>query len=97
MDRIAPQIRTEHYAIFLNECINRVINKTAWCRANGFSHKHLFYWWRILRREAFESSQNTDHPVVSKRALRLATEYVSFAEVNFRQLKDSPKCLSFRM
>lgn len=81
MDRITHQVRAEYWAKILNECMNSGMNKTAWCKANGISDKQFFYWQRILRREAFESSQNADLPVVPKSALPLATENISFAEV----------------
>lgn len=57
MDKITHQIRAEHWTKVLNECINGGMSKTAWCRANGISEKQLFYWQRILRREAFENSK----------------------------------------
>ena len=52
MDKITHQIREEHWARILNECMNSGMSKTAWCRANGISVKQFFYWQRILRREA---------------------------------------------
>lgn len=58
MDKITHQVRAEHWAKIMNECINSGMSKTAWCRANGISEKQFFYWQRILRREAFENSQN---------------------------------------
>ena len=54
MDKITHQVRAEHWAKIMNECINSGMSKTAWCRANGISEKQFFYWQRILRREAFE-------------------------------------------
>ena len=54
MDKITHQVRAEHWAKIMNECINSGMSKTAWCRANGISVKQFFYWQRILRREAFE-------------------------------------------
>ena len=59
MDKITHQVRAEHWAKIMNECINSGMSKTAWCRANGISVKQFFYWQRILRREAFENSQNS--------------------------------------
>ena len=56
MDKITHQVRAEHWAKIMNECINSGMSKTAWCRANGISEKQFFYWQRILRREAFENS-----------------------------------------
>ena len=50
MDKITHQIRAEHWARILNECLNSGMSKTAWCRANGISEKQFFYWQRILRR-----------------------------------------------
>ena len=58
MDKITHQVRAEHWAKIMNECINSGMSKTAWCRANGISVKQFFYWQRILRREAFENSRN---------------------------------------
>ena len=58
MDKITHQVRAEHWARILNECMNSGMPKTAWCRANGISEKQFFYWQRILRREAYEASQN---------------------------------------
>ena len=50
MDKITHQVRAEHWAKIMNECINSGMSKTAWCRANGISEKQFFYWQRILRR-----------------------------------------------
>lgn len=52
MDKITHQVRAEHWARIMNECINSGMSKTAWCRVNGISVKQFFYWQRILRREA---------------------------------------------
>ena len=68
----------------MNECINSGMSKTAWCRANGISEKQFFYWQRILRREAFENSQNSSLPttVGSYQELAPATQRtVSFTEI----------------
>ena len=62
MDKITHQVRAEHWAKIMNECINSGMSKTAWCRANGISEKQFFYWQRILRREAFENSRNASLP-----------------------------------
>ena len=51
MDKITHQVRAEHWAKIMNECINSGMSKTAWCRANGISEKQFFYWQRILRRK----------------------------------------------
>ena len=48
MDKITHQVRAEHWAKIMNECINSGMSKTAWCRANGISVKQFFYWQRIL-------------------------------------------------
>ena len=64
MDKITHQVRAEHWAKIMNECINSGMSKTAWCRANGISEKQFFYWQRILRREAFENSQNSSLPAI---------------------------------
>ena len=50
MDKITHQVRAEHWARILNECLNSGMSKNAWCRANGISEKQFFYWQRILRR-----------------------------------------------
>ena len=65
MDKITHQVRAEHWAKIMNECINSGMSKTAWCRANGISEKQFFYWQRILRREAFENSQNSSLPATA--------------------------------
>ncbi|HJA94267.1 MAG TPA: IS66 family insertion sequence element accessory protein TnpB [Candidatus Eisenbergiella merdipullorum] len=64
MDKITHQVRAEHWAKIMNECINSGMSKTAWCRANGISEKQFFCWQRILRREAFENSQNSSLPAI---------------------------------
>lgn len=65
MDKITHQVRAEHWAKIMNECINSGMSKTAWCRANGISVMQFFYWQRILRREAFENSQNSLLPATA--------------------------------
>ena len=32
MDKITHQVRAEHWAKIMNECINSGMSKTAWCR-----------------------------------------------------------------
>ena len=34
MDKITHQVRAEHWARILNECLNSGMSKTAWCRVN---------------------------------------------------------------
>ena len=41
MDKITHQVRAEHWAKIMNECINSGMSKTAWCRANGISEKQF--------------------------------------------------------
>ena len=62
MDKVTHQVRAEHWAKIMNECINSGMSKTAWCRANGISEKRFFYWQRILRKEAFENSRDPSLP-----------------------------------
>lgn len=82
MDKITHQVRAEHWARILNECMNSGISKTAWCRANGISEKQFFYWQRILRREAYEASQNSSLPTVAEKGQVSAVQQaVSFAEI----------------
>ena len=84
MDKITHQVRAEHWAKIMNECINSGMSKTAWCRANGISEKQFFYWQRILRREAFENSRNSSLPatVGPQQELAPATQRtVSFTEI----------------
>lgn len=82
MDKITHQTRAEHWTKILNECINSGLSKTAWCRANGISEKQFFYWQRILRREAFESSQNPELPAtVQSRPQLPAQKTVTFTEI----------------
>ena len=60
MDKITHQVRAEHWAKIMNECINSGMSKTAWCRANGISEKQFFYWqMNILVRE-YRCSGGTD-------------------------------------
>ena len=51
MDKITHQVRAEHWAKIMNECINSGMSKTAWCRANGISVKQFFYWLNITVRQ----------------------------------------------
>ena len=82
MDKITHQVRAEHWARILNECMNSGMPKTAWCRANGISEKQFFYWQRILRREAYEASQNPSLPAVTETGqLSAVQQSVSFAEI----------------
>ena len=82
MDKITHQVRAEHWTRILNECMNSGMSKTAWCRANGISEKQFFYWQRILRREAYEASQNPPLPVAAEaEPLSAAQRTVSFAEI----------------
>ena len=84
MDKITHQVRAEHWAKIMNECINSGMPKTAWCRANGISEKQFFYWQRILRREAFENSRNSSLPATAgpDQELAPATQRtVSFTEI----------------
>ena len=82
MDKITHQVRAEHWTRILNECMNSGMSKTAWCRANGISEKQFFYWQRILRRESYETSQNSPLPVVAQtEPLSVAQRTVSFAEI----------------
>ena len=82
MDKITHQVHAEHWTRILNECMNRGMPKTAWCRANGISEEQFFYWQRILRREAYEASQNSSLPVVTETGqLSAVQQSVSFAEI----------------
>ena len=82
MDKITHQVRAEHWTRILNECMNSGMSKTAWCRANGISEKQFFYWQRILRREAYEASQNPSLPAVTEAGQLSAIQPpISFAEI----------------
>ena len=82
MDKITHQVRAEHWARILNECMNSGMSKTAWCRENGISEKQFFYWQRILRREAYGASQNPSLPAVTEAGQLSAIQPpVSFAEI----------------
>ena len=84
MDKITHQVRAEHWARILNECMNSGMSKTAWCRANGISEKQFFYWQRILRREAYEASQNPSLPAVTDAGqLSAVQKSVSLLRSNF--------------
>ena len=93
MDKITHQVRAEHWTRILNECMNSGMSKTAWCRANGISEKQFFYWQRILRREAYEASQNPSLPAVTETGqLSAVQQSVSFAEIKLPAV--SPKASS---
>lgn len=82
MDKITHQVRAERWAEIINECINSGMNKTAWCKANGISDKQFFYWQRILRREAYEASQDPSLPAVTEtEQLPAAQPPISFTEI----------------
>ena len=84
MDKITHQVRAEHWIKIMNECMDSVMSKAAWCRANGGSEKQFFYWQRILRREAFENSRNSSLPATVRPNQELvpATQRtVSFTEI----------------
>ena len=84
MDKITHQIRAEHWARILNECMNSGMSKTAWCRANGISEKQFFYWQRILRREAYEPLRIRPCLQLQRQDSYLAVKQsVSFAEIKF--------------
>ena len=57
MDKITHKVRCERWTAIINECLASGMNKTAWCKANGISDKAFFYWQRILRQEAYISSE----------------------------------------
>ena len=91
MDKITHQVRAEHWTRIMNECINSGMSKTAWCRAHGISEKQFFYWQRILRREAFENSQNSSLPATAGPDQELAPatqKMLSFTEI---KLPSSPQ------
>ena len=91
MDKITHQVRAEHWAKIMNECLNSGMPKNAWCRENGISEKQFFYWQRILRRKAFENSQNSSLPAAVEPDQKLAPaaqNAVSFTEI---KLPSSPQ------
>ena len=81
MDKITHQVRAEHWAKIMNECINSGMSKTAWCRANGISVKQFFYWQRILRREAFENSSLPATVGLDQELAPATQRTVSFTEI----------------
>ena len=81
MDKITHQVRAEHWAKIMNECINSGMSKTAWCRANGISVKQFFYWQRILRREAFENSSLPATIGADQEMVPATQRTVSFTEI----------------
>ena len=88
MDKITHQVRAEHWAKIMNECINSGMSKTAWCRANGISEKQFFYWQRILRREAFENSRKSSFPATvgtNQGMVPAPQRTVSFTEIKLPQ------------
>ena len=81
MDKITHQVRAEHWAKIMNECINSGMSKTAWCRANGIPVKQFFYWQRILRREAFENSSLPATIGADQEMVPATQRTVSFTEI----------------
>ena len=59
MDKITHQVRAEHWAKIMNECINSGMSKTAWCRSTGIAAMQFLYLQRLLRRQAFQNSQKS--------------------------------------
>lgn len=97
MDKTTHQVRVEQWTKIMNECINSGMNKTAWCKANGISVKRFFYWQRILRREAFESMQNSKLPAVNPtECLPETQESLSFAEIKLPCTTQQNKSSVFR-
>ena len=91
MDKITHQVRAEHWAKILNECMNSGMSKTAWFRANGISEKQFFYWQRVLRRKAYEASQNLSLPAVAeKEQVSAVQQPVSFAEIKLPAVSPVP-------
>ena len=93
MDKITHQVRAEHWAKIMNECINSGMSKTAWCRANGISEKQFFYWQRSLRRETFENSRNSPLPttIATEQKLAPATQRTtSFTEIKLPLSSQTP-------
>ena len=58
MDKITHQVRAEHWARILNECMNSGMPKTAWCRGKRNLRETVLLLAAHLRREAYEASQN---------------------------------------
>ena len=97
MDKITHQVRAEHWARILNECMNSGMSKTAWCRANGISEKQFFYWQRILRREAYEASQDPSVPASAEmEPLSAVQRTVSFAEIKLPAVSPDDASSVFR-
>ena len=97
MDKITHQVRAAHWRKILNECMNSGMPKTAWCRANGISEKQFFYWQRILRREAYEASQNPSLPAVTEAGqLSAVQQSVSFAEIKLPAVSSDDASSVFR-
>ena len=58
MDKITHKVRCEQWTAIINECLASGMLKTTWCKANGISDKHFFYWQRILRQEAYQQIES---------------------------------------
>ena len=86
MDKITHQVRVNQWKEIMQACLSSGMKKTAWCRANGISEKQLFYWQRILRKEAF-AAQEGNLPALAKKEL---PDSVSFAEIKL----PIPECQS---
>ena len=82
MDKITRQVHIEHWTQIMNECLNSGMNKTEWCRANGISDKQFFYWQRILRKEAFTTSDSKELSVITSTVDESSPQKISFAEIS---------------
>ena len=77
MDKITHQVRAEHWAKIMNECINSGMSKTAWCRATMGSQKNSLY----ISEELTIPHDQSDH--LSRRFRSLISERDSLRSKSF--------------
>lgn len=88
MEQITNETRKQHWTAILNECSSSGMTKAAWCNANGVSEKRLYYWQRILRKEAHNESKTSLQPErFSKVQPNAVKRTVSFTEVKIAPSK----------
>lgn len=57
MEKVTHEVRCEQWTQIIKECLASGMNKTACCKAHGFSVKSFFYWQRILRNETYNEQK----------------------------------------
>lgn len=73
----------------MSECLKSDMNKTERCSTNGISDKQIFYWQRILRKEAFAALTSKEFSVITDSADKTSSQNISFAEISL-PIKQEP-------